>query len=95
MASLLKGAATKAKATAPKTTRAPKVQVGRKAKAAKAKPGQKPMVRVAKSKAAPKAPRQTVESVVISPAQGQQEAHGLYRDHGDDSEEEADQDEKR
>ena len=69
VAGLLKGAAAKAKATTSKTTRTPKVQVGRKAKAAKAKPGRKPKVRVAAKRgrpAAPTAPRQTVESVVIS-----------------------------
>jgi hypothetical protein len=69
VAVLLKGAAAKAKATAPKTTRTPKVQVGRKAKAAKAKPGRKPKARVAAKRgrpAAPKAPRQTVESTVVA-----------------------------
>ncbi len=69
MAALLKGAAAKAKATAPKTTRTPKVQVGQKAKATKAKPGRKPKIQVAAKRgrpAATKAPRQTVESVVIS-----------------------------
>ena len=69
VASLLKGAAAKAKATAPRATRTPKVQVGRKAKATKAKPGRKPKVQVAAKRgrpAAPKAPRQTVESVVVA-----------------------------
>ena len=69
VAALLKGAAAKAKATAPKTTRTPKVQVEKKAAAAKAKPGRKPKVRVAAKRgrpAATKAPRQTVESVVVA-----------------------------
>jgi hypothetical protein len=88
VAGLLKGAAAKAKATAPKATRTPKVQVakkvaatkgkpgrkpgvrvGKKAAAAKAKPGRKPKVHVAAKRgrpAAPKAPRLTVESVVVA-----------------------------
>ena len=69
VAALLKGATTKAKATAPKATRTPKVQVRGKAKAAKAKPGRKPKAQVAAKRgrpAAPKAPRQTVESTVVA-----------------------------
>ena len=69
VASLLKGAAAKAKAAAPKATKTQKVQVGVKAKTSKAKPGRKPKVRVAAKRgrpAAPKAPRQTVESVVVA-----------------------------
>ncbi len=85
VAGLLGSAASKVKASTPKPTRTPKVQVGEKVAAdkgkpgrkpgdrvgkkvtvAKAKPGRKPKVQVAKSKAAPKAPRQTVESVVIT-----------------------------
>ncbi|MBK6898284.1 MAG: hypothetical protein IPH09_03140 [bacterium] len=45
------------------------VRVGKKVAAAKAKPGRKPKVRVAGKRgrpAAPKAPRQTVESVVVA-----------------------------
>jgi hypothetical protein len=61
VAGLLKGAA--AKATAPKTTRTPKVQVAKKSAVAKAKPGRKPKVQVARKSAAP---RQTVESVVVA-----------------------------
>ncbi len=87
VAGLLGGATANAKATTPKTTRAPKVQVGKsktakakpgrkpgvrvgkKAAAAKAKPGRKPKARVATKRgrpAATKAPRTTVESVVIT-----------------------------
>ncbi len=69
VADLLGGAAAKSKAAAPKATKTPKVQVGRKAKAAKAKPGRKPKAKVAAKRgrpAATKAPRQTVESVVIA-----------------------------
>jgi hypothetical protein len=69
VAGLLKGAAAKAKATAPKATRTPKVQVGKKVAAAKAKPGRNPKVQVAANRgrpAATKAPRQTVESVVVA-----------------------------
>ncbi|MBK6900822.1 MAG: hypothetical protein IPH09_16755 [bacterium] len=69
VAGLLGSAAAKAKATAPKTTRTPKVQVGKKAAIAKAKPGRKPKVQVAAKRgrpAAPKAPRQTVESTVVA-----------------------------
>lgn len=69
VAGLLKGAAAKAKVTAPKTTRTKKVQVARNAKATKAKPGRKPKARVAAKRGRPaanKAPRATVESVVVA-----------------------------
>jgi hypothetical protein len=69
VASLLVEAAGKAKTAASTTTRTPKVQVGKKVKATKAKPGRKPKAQVAAKRgrpAAPKAPRQTVESVVVA-----------------------------
>jgi hypothetical protein len=56
-------AAAKASGRSSKAIRIPQVQVGRKTKAAKAKPDHKPRARVAKKV---KAPRQTVESVVVA-----------------------------
>ena len=79
VAGLLGGAALRAKASAAarasggvskaKPGRKPGVQVGKKVAAAKSKPGRKPKVQVAAKRgrpAAPKAPRQTVESVVVA-----------------------------
>jgi hypothetical protein len=79
VAGLLGGAASRVKASAgagasgrsskSKPGRKPGVRVGKKAVAAKAKPGRKPKVRVAGKRGRPvasKAPRQTVESVVVA-----------------------------
>ena len=79
VAGLLGGAASRVKASAAtrasgrsskaRPGRKPGVRVGKKATAAKAKPGRKPKVQVAAKRgrpAAPKAPRLTVESVVVA-----------------------------